>query len=43
MKDLYTFDYSSTLALETYHRVREVYARLFDELKLPYLVTWVAI
>jgi prolyl-tRNA synthetase len=38
MKDLYTFDYSSTLALETYHRVREAYARLFDELKLPYLV-----
>ncbi|KAH9218346.1 hypothetical protein DL95DRAFT_434225 [Leptodontidium sp. 2 PMI_412] len=38
MKDLYTFDYSSPLALDTYHRVREVYARLFDELKLPYLV-----
>ena len=38
MKDLYTFDYSPALALETYHEVREMYARLFDELKIPYLV-----
>ncbi len=38
MKDLYTFDYSSSLALATYHQVREAYSRLFDELKLPYLV-----
>jgi prolyl-tRNA synthetase len=38
MKDLYTFDYSSPLALSTYNQVREVYARLFDELKIPYLV-----
>lgn len=38
MKDLYTFDYSSPLALSTYHQVRKVYARLFDELKLPYMV-----
>tara|TARA_R110002060_G_scaffold22842_2_gene30985 strand:+ start:925 stop:2235 length:1311 start_codon:yes stop_codon:yes gene_type:complete len=38
MKDLYTFDYSSPLAMATYHEVRAVYARLFDELKLPYLV-----
>lgn len=38
MKDLYTFDYSASLALETYHQVREMYARLFDELKIPYLV-----
>ncbi|PVH74709.1 prolyl-tRNA synthetase [Cadophora sp. DSE1049] len=37
MKDLYTFDHSSPLALATYHEVRAVYARLFDELKLPYL------
>ncbi|KAH7403588.1 prolyl-tRNA synthetase-like protein [Cadophora sp. MPI-SDFR-AT-0126] len=38
MKDLYTFDYSSSLALGTYHEVRAVYSRLFDELKLPYLI-----
>lgn len=38
MKDLYTFDNSPKLALETYHQVRAAYARLFDELKLPYLV-----
>ncbi|TAQ89010.1 hypothetical protein B7494_g2677 [Chlorociboria aeruginascens] len=38
MKDLYTFDHNATLALETYHKVREVYASIFDELKLPYLV-----
>lgn len=38
MKDLYTFDHSPILALETYHQVRAAYARLFDELKLPYLV-----
>jgi prolyl-tRNA synthetase len=38
MKDLYTFDYSSNLALVTYDQVREAYTRLFDELKLPYLV-----
>lgn len=38
MKDLYTFDYAPSLALATYHQVREAYARLFDELKLPYLV-----
>jgi len=38
MKDLYTFDLTSTKALATYDQVREVYARLFDELKLPYLV-----
>ncbi|TVY75569.1 Proline--tRNA ligase [Lachnellula suecica] len=38
MKDLYTFDYSSPLALETYNEIREAYARLFDELKIPYLV-----
>jgi prolyl-tRNA synthetase len=38
MKDLYTFDYNPSLALATYHQVREAYARLFDELKIPYLV-----
>jgi prolyl-tRNA synthetase len=38
MKDLYTFDLSPSMALATYDQVREIYARLFDELKLPYLV-----
>jgi prolyl-tRNA synthetase len=38
MKDLYTFDYSPSLALDTYHEVREMYTKLFDELKIPYLV-----
>lgn len=38
MKDLYTFDYNQKLALETYTSVKEAYVRLFDELKLPYMV-----
>lgn len=38
MKDLYTFDLSSKLALVTYNQVREAYVRLFDELKVRYLV-----
>jgi prolyl-tRNA synthetase len=38
MKDLYTFDINSRLALATYHEVRGVYADLFDELKISYLV-----
>lgn len=38
MKDLYTFDSSKRLALSTYELVRKVYAALFDELKIPYLV-----
>lgn len=38
MKDLYTFDYNSALALETYDEVRAAYKNLFDELKIPYLV-----
>ena len=38
MKDLYTFDYSLSQALATYDEVRKVYAGLFDELKVPYLV-----
>jgi len=37
MKDLYTFDYSSDLALQTYRDVRSIYAKLFDELKISYL------
>lgn len=38
MKDLYTFDYNISQALATYDEVRRVYAELFDELKIPYLV-----
>lgn len=38
MKDLYTFDYSSDTALQTYDAVRTAYTNLFNELKLPYLV-----
>lgn len=38
MKDLYTFDADVETALQTYSEVRAAYARLFDELKLPYLV-----
>ncbi|KAI0419170.1 hypothetical protein F5X98DRAFT_83059 [Xylaria grammica] len=38
MKDLYTFDHSLQSALKTYEEARAVYSRLFDELKLPYLV-----
>ncbi|EEH46820.2 proline-tRNA ligase [Paracoccidioides brasiliensis Pb18] len=38
MKDLYTFDYSAEKAIETYNAVKEAYIRLFDELKLPYIV-----
>ncbi|KAL5349364.1 hypothetical protein ACLOAV_005655 [Pseudogymnoascus australis] len=38
MKDLYTFDLSSNLALVTYNQVRAAYVRLFDELKVRYLV-----
>ncbi|TGJ87674.1 hypothetical protein E0Z10_g1115 [Xylaria hypoxylon] len=38
MKDLYTFDYSLPLALKAYEEARAAYSRLFDELKLPYLV-----
>lgn len=38
MKDLYTFDYSTEEALKTYESVRQAYMRLFDELKIPYLV-----
>jgi prolyl-tRNA synthetase len=38
MKDLYTFDSSKSLALATYEMVRNAYAALFNELKIPYLV-----
>jgi prolyl-tRNA synthetase len=38
MKDLYTFDYNVPAAMDTYNSVKDVYVRLFDELKLPYLV-----
>ncbi|KAI0489841.1 class II aaRS and biotin synthetase [Xylaria cf. heliscus] len=38
MKDLYTFDHSLQSALKTYEEARGAYNRLFDELKLPYLV-----
>lgn len=38
MKDLYTFDYSLDSALKTYEEARAAYKRLFDELKLPYLI-----
>lgn len=38
MKDLYTFDADVESALQTYSEVRAAYSRLFDELRLPYLV-----
>ena len=38
MKDLYTFDYNAEEALETYKAVKMAYTKLFDELKIPYLV-----
>ncbi|KAF2496030.1 class II aaRS and biotin synthetase [Lophium mytilinum] len=38
MKDLYTFDYSTEMALTTYESVRKAYAAFFNELKIPYLV-----
>jgi prolyl-tRNA synthetase len=38
MQDLYTFDYTPGLALETYDTVRRVYAEFFDEFKIPYLI-----
>lgn len=38
MKDLYTFDSTTEAALDTYEKVRAAYSRLFDELKVSYLV-----
>ncbi|KAL2178639.1 uncharacterized protein P884DRAFT_221050 [Thermothelomyces heterothallicus CBS 202.75] len=37
MKDLYTFDNTVELALETYHKVRSVYSQFFSDMKLPVL------
>lgn len=38
MKDLYTFDLTKEQALETYAEVRGAYKRIFDALRVPYLV-----
>ena len=38
MKDLYTFDLSKELAMQTYRDVRKSYSNFFDELKIPYIV-----
>jgi prolyl-tRNA synthetase len=38
MKDLYTFDYTHDQAIDTYKATRKAYNKLFDELKIPYLV-----
>jgi prolyl-tRNA synthetase len=38
MKDLYTFDASEEQAEATYNEVKEAYVRIFDQLKVPYLV-----
>lgn len=38
MKDLYTFDNTVEDAMKTYDVVRSAYTRIFDELKLPYLI-----
>lgn len=39
MKDLYTFDYSVEMALDTYEDVRKAYSQIFiHEMKLPILV-----
>ncbi|KAB8238901.1 putative proline--tRNA ligase AIM10 [Aspergillus alliaceus] len=38
MKDLYTFDCSVEEALKTYTSVKAAYTRLFNDLKIPYLV-----
>ena len=38
MKDLYTFDENVDKALETYDAVRNAYRRIFDQLKIPYLI-----
>lgn len=37
MKDLYTFDSSKEIALQTYKTVRNAYAAFFEEFKIPYL------
>ncbi|EQL35777.1 prolyl-tRNA synthetase [Blastomyces dermatitidis ATCC 26199] len=38
MKDLYTFDYSPETAIKTYSAVKKAYIRLFDELRIPYMI-----
>jgi prolyl-tRNA synthetase len=38
MKDLYTFDCTVEEALKTYASVKAAYTRLFNDLKIPYLV-----
>ncbi|KAI9670644.1 MAG: hypothetical protein M1831_005864 [Alyxoria varia] len=38
MKDLYTFDVDETSALQTYSKVKEGYAKIFEDLKLPVTV-----
>ncbi|KAF7589061.1 hypothetical protein BBP40_004808 [Aspergillus hancockii] len=38
MKDLYTFDCTVEEALKTYTSVKDAYTRLFNDLKIPYLV-----
>ncbi|KAE8376293.1 hypothetical protein BDV26DRAFT_265847 [Aspergillus bertholletiae] len=38
MKDLYTFDCTVEEALKTYTSVKAAYTRLFNDLKIPYLV-----
>ncbi|KAE8149785.1 hypothetical protein BDV25DRAFT_155751 [Aspergillus avenaceus] len=38
MKDLYTFDTTVEEALNTYTAVKAAYTRLFNDLKIPYLV-----
>ncbi|KAI5294380.1 hypothetical protein KEM52_004143 [Ascosphaera acerosa] len=38
MKDLYTFDTTVAAARETYELVKAAYVRLFNQLRIPYLV-----
>ncbi|KAG5299403.1 prolyl-tRNA synthetase [Histoplasma capsulatum G186AR] len=38
MKDLYTFDYNAEMAIKTYNAVKDTYVRLFDELRIPYII-----
>lgn len=38
MNDLYTFDLTPELAMETYQHVRNVYSKFFDKFNLPYMV-----
>ena len=38
MKDLYTFDLTTSEAVETYRQVSGAYRAFFAELKLPYLI-----